>query len=154
MLNHFPHGHSYLPIGFVGHPTFILQRMLTLNCGSISQSLQARKSSLWHCHPSCPWLWTQPRSFPCHPFSCTMNSLRTLVQPGKKKKNKKNAAQQLYWSTREASTERDRKGWWRKERQEQMEQSRLLQCPCTHQVLTRKPVGSVKEAPLTSVGSG
>lgn len=72
----------------------------------------------------------------------------------KKKKNKKNAAQQLYWSTREASTERDRKGWWRKERQEQMEQSRLLQCPCTHQVLTRKPVGSVKEAPLTSVGSG
>lgn len=69
-------------------------------------------------------------------------------------KKKKNAAQQLYWSTREASTQRDRKGWWRKGRQELMEQSWPLQCPCTHQVLTGKPVGSVKEAPLTSVGSG
>lgn len=80
VLSHFPWGHPSPPIAFVGHPTFILWRMLTLNCGSISQSVQQGKAAYDVATPH----QTQAWSFPFPPFSCTMNSIRTLVQAGKK----------------------------------------------------------------------
>lgn len=47
----------------------------------------ARRSSLRHCHPSCPSPWTQRWSFPSFPFSCTVSAVRTVVHAGKKPQN-------------------------------------------------------------------
>lgn len=49
-----PQGHPFLPIGLVGYPTFILRRMLTLNYGSTSLSVQQGKAAYGIATPTVP----------------------------------------------------------------------------------------------------